>query len=292
MRILRTLANLARPSGHTSSGPKAIQVANRVEGNPKHLEKSQNQVRGRGGNIAYESYRREWILWPNPAKRYIGGIGRTLMKLDDGYSWGNPHGLVLPEDTSRQEIPNNVSRAEREEIAPGSGPLTEKRQHNRMAVPPAMESHVEGRRPRSLLVGYAAGAYDLFHIGHLNILRQARQRCDYLIAGVVSDEMLRANKGIEPFIPEDERLAIVQSIEFVDEAILEDLPDKLETWKILKFNVFFKGDDWRGTAKGQDLEERFGKVGVDVEYLPYTLHTSSTKLRMALDNFERIARSQ
>ncbi|MFJ2617878.1 adenylyltransferase/cytidyltransferase family protein [Glutamicibacter sp. NPDC087344] len=140
-------------------------------------------------------------------------------------------------------------------------------------------------------VGYAAGAYDLFHIGHLNILRQAKQHCDYLIAGVVSDAMCEQVKGIKPFIPEEERLSIVQSLRFVDEAILETLPDKLDTWRDLRFTVFFKGDDWRGTPKGLDLEQRFHEHGVDVEYLPYTLHTSSTKLRLALENFESIAKA-
>lgn len=142
-----------------------------------------------------------------------------------------------------------------------------------------------------LSIGYAAGAYDLFHIGHLNILRLAKQRCDYLIAGVVSDEMCEYSKGIRPVIPERERLEIVRSIGFVDEAVLETLPDKLDTWRKIGFTVFFKGDDWRGTPRGLDLEERFRQVGVSVEYFPYTLHTSSTKLRLALENLDRISRS-
>lgn len=142
-----------------------------------------------------------------------------------------------------------------------------------------------------LSIGYAAGAYDLFHIGHLNILRLAKQRCDYLIAGVVSDEMCEYSKGVRPVIPERERLEIVRSIGFVDEAVLETLPDKLDTWRKIGFTVFFKGDDWRGTPRGLDLEERFRQVGVSVEYFPYTLHTSSTKLRLALENLDRISRS-
>ncbi|MDQ0092657.1 adenylyltransferase/cytidyltransferase family protein [Paeniglutamicibacter psychrophenolicus] len=142
-----------------------------------------------------------------------------------------------------------------------------------------------------LSIGYAAGAYDLFHIGHLNILRLAKQRCDYLIAGVVSDEMCEYSKGIRPVIPERERLEIVRNIGFVDEAVLETLPDKLDTWREIGFTVFFKGDDWRGTPRGLDLEERFRQVGVSVEYFPYTLHTSSTKLRLALENLDRISRS-
>lgn len=139
-------------------------------------------------------------------------------------------------------------------------------------------------RPRqNLRVGYAAGAFDLFHIGHLNILKHARGRCDFLIAGVVSDEMLKLTKGTYPIVPLAERLEIVRNISFVDEAVAEVVEDKLETWRQLRFDVFFKGDDWRGTERGQLLERRFGEVGVDVVYFPYTAHTSSTILRRALE---------
>lgn len=131
-------------------------------------------------------------------------------------------------------------------------------------------------------VGYAPGVYDLFHIGHLNILRRARERCDHLIAGVVSDEMAELAKGRTPVIPTAERVAIVQHIDFVDEAIVETLPRKLDTWREHPFDVIFKGEDWRGTAKGDRLERDFARVGVDVCYLPYTIHTSSTLLREAL----------
>jgi glycerol-3-phosphate cytidylyltransferase len=132
-------------------------------------------------------------------------------------------------------------------------------------------------------VGYAPGVYDLFHIGHLNILRMARQRCDFLIAGVVSDEMALAAKGRPPVIPLAERLEIVEHITFVDAVHAETVPDKLETWRGLGFTTFFKGDDWRGTPKGIELERRFGDVGVSVVYLPYTVQTSSTMLRSALE---------
>lgn len=132
-------------------------------------------------------------------------------------------------------------------------------------------------------VGYAAGAYDLFHIGHLNILKHARNACDHLIAGVVSDEMLVAAKGRAPVIPLAERLEIVRSVRYVDEAVAEVLPDKLDTWRELRFDVFFKGDDWRGTEKGLRLEREFAEVGVEVVYFPYTVTTSSTALRRTLD---------
>lgn len=134
-----------------------------------------------------------------------------------------------------------------------------------------------------MIVGYAAGAFDLFHVGHLNILRQAKSGCDFLIAGVVSDERLERTKGSLPVIPASERLEIVSSIQYVDKAVIEDKPNRLDTWAEVGFDVFFKGDDWKDTAKGRELEKMFSTVGVRVEYFPYTMHTSSTKLRVALD---------
>ncbi|MGP5056286.1 adenylyltransferase/cytidyltransferase family protein [Brachybacterium paraconglomeratum] len=131
-------------------------------------------------------------------------------------------------------------------------------------------------------IGYAAGAFDLFHVGHLNLLRNARKRCDLLVAGVVSDEMLRSVKGIEPVIPTDERAEIVRNLRCVDRVHVETTPSKLDAWHAVGFTHFFKGDDWRGTPKGLVLEEQFAEVGVQIEYLPYTMHTSSTALRRAL----------
>ena len=131
-------------------------------------------------------------------------------------------------------------------------------------------------------IGYAPGVYDLFHIGHLNILKHAKTHCDVLIAGVVSDEMSQLTKGKSPVVPLAERLEIVRSIKFVDEAVAEVVPDKLDTWRSVGFDVIFKGDDWRGTAKGRKLEADFATVGVEVVYFPYTMHTSSSLLRRFL----------
>lgn len=139
----------------------------------------------------------------------------------------------------------------------------------------------------SLKVGYAAGAYDLFHIGHLNLLKHARGQCDYLIAGVVDDDLVELAKGKRPVIPLAERLEIVGSIKFVDEARAEVLQDKIDTWREVGFHVFFKGDDWKGTPQGMNLERRFGEVGVEVVYFPYSLQTSSSLLRRALDALTR-----
>ena len=132
-------------------------------------------------------------------------------------------------------------------------------------------------------VGYAPGVFDLFHIGHLNILRNSKDLCDYLIAGVVSDEVAARSKGIQPIVPTDERLEIVRGIRYVDEAVVEDVTHKLEMWERLRFNVIIKGDDWKGTDKGDKLESDFAEVGVEVAYLPYTKRTSSTMLRRILE---------
>jgi len=138
----------------------------------------------------------------------------------------------------------------------------------------------------STVIGYAPGAYDLFHIGHLNLLHAARAQCDHLIAGVVSDEVLLLTKGRAPIVPLAERMEIVRNLRIVDEVHAEVVPEKLDTWRAVRFDVIFKGDDWRGTEKGRRLERDFASVGVEVRYFPYTQHTSSTILRRALSALE------
>jgi glycerol-3-phosphate cytidylyltransferase len=134
----------------------------------------------------------------------------------------------------------------------------------------------------SPLVGYVPGVYDLFHIGHLNALRQARELCDVLVAGVVSDEVCEQVKGLRPFVPLEERIAIVDAIGMVDASYAELTTDKLDAWREVGFHRVFKGDDWRDTARGRELELRVGSVGAEVVYFPYTAHTSSTQLRRAI----------
>ncbi len=133
-------------------------------------------------------------------------------------------------------------------------------------------------------IGYAPGAFDMFHVGHLNILRHAKSHCDFLVAGVVADEVLVQTKGRAPVVPLAERLEIVRSINLVDEVYAERTADKLDSWREVGFTHIFKGDDWRGTAKGDKLESDFAAVGVEVVYFPYTMHTSSTLLRRKLGN--------
>ncbi|GAA2164277.1 adenylyltransferase/cytidyltransferase family protein [Pedococcus bigeumensis] len=133
--------------------------------------------------------------------------------------------------------------------------------------------------------GYVPGVFDLFHIGHLNILRSAREQCDWLIAGVVTDENAYRAKSKMPVIPLAERVSILEHITLVDEVIVEHQPSKLDVWRDHPFDVIFKGDDWRGTPKGERLERDLATVGVEVAYFPYTMHTSSTLLRAALEQF-------
>ena len=132
------------------------------------------------------------------------------------------------------------------------------------------------------VIGYCPGVYDMFHVGHLNILRRAKLGCDYLIAGVVTDEVVEAVKGQRPVVPLSERIEIVQNIKFVDDAVPDWSIEKIDIWHEIQFDVIFKGDDWRGTPKGRRLEDSFAAVGVSVVYFPYTPNTSSTLLRQLI----------
>ncbi|MGD7707092.1 adenylyltransferase/cytidyltransferase family protein [Microlunatus sp. Y2014] len=127
--------------------------------------------------------------------------------------------------------------------------------------------------------GYVPGAWDMFHIGHLNLLLRARESCDHLIVGVVTDDVLIKVKGQPPVVPLAERLAVVAASDLVDDVVVDHGGNKADVWRSTPFDVLFKGDDWRGTAKGDQLERDMAEVGVRVHYFPYTAHTSSTSLR-------------
>lgn len=133
------------------------------------------------------------------------------------------------------------------------------------------------------IVGYVPGAFDMFHIGHLNILKRSRERCTTLVAGVVTDEACIDMKGYRPIVPFDERIEVVSAMRLVDLAVADHSADKREAWSARNFDVLFKGSDWLDTDKGRLLEEQMAEVGVRVEYLPYTAHTSSTMLRQTLE---------
>lgn len=138
---------------------------------------------------------------------------------------------------------------------------------------------------RSKVIGYTTGVFDLFHIGHLNILKKAKENCDYLIVGVTTDSLVQKRKNKTPIIPFQERIEIISSIKYVDEVISQAHMDKFKVWESIRFNKMFVGDDWKGTDKWNKYEKEFGSVGVDIVYFPYTKTTSSTLLRSVLKKF-------
>ncbi len=131
-------------------------------------------------------------------------------------------------------------------------------------------------------IGYTTGVFDLFHIGHLNVLKRAKLECDYLIVGVTSDELSLSAKGKRPIIPFSERMEIVEAMKFVDEVVPQTNYDKMEAWNNLKFDKMFVGDDWKGSEKWTQIEKDFNRFGVEILYFPYTNHTSSSILRDVL----------
>lgn len=135
----------------------------------------------------------------------------------------------------------------------------------------------------SKVIGYTTGVYDLFHIGHLNILRRAKEQCDYLIVGVTTDELSQAKKGKRPVIPYEERSEIVGALKFVDLVVPQISYDKEQAWKEYRFHKMFVGDDWKGSEKWNQLEKDFSDLGVEIVYFPYTKHTSSTFMRSVLE---------
>ena len=127
-------------------------------------------------------------------------------------------------------------------------------------------------------IGYTTGVFDLFHIGHLNILRRAKEQCEYLIVGVSTDEVVRSYKNKSPVIPFEERIAIVSELKCVDRVVPQTSMNKLEAWKELKFDVLFHGSDWKNSDMYNKLTAEFAEVGVDVVFLPHTEGVSSTML--------------
>ena len=130
-------------------------------------------------------------------------------------------------------------------------------------------------------VGYTTGVFDMFHIGHLNILEKAKNMCNELIVGVSSDELV-SYKHKKAIIPFEERIKIVESILYVDKVVGQYSMDKMEAWQKYQFDAMFVGSDWKGTEKWLELERQFLAIGVEIKYFDYTVGTSSTQLRKAL----------
>ena len=134
-----------------------------------------------------------------------------------------------------------------------------------------------------MIIGYTTGVFDLFHIGHLIMLKNAKSLCDKLIVGVTVDELV-AYKNKKAVIPFEERIEIVRNIKFVDAAIPQYTMDKFDAWEKLKFDIMFVGDDWYGSKKWKEYEKQFNDVGVKIIYFPYTKGTSSTLINETLIN--------
>ena len=127
-------------------------------------------------------------------------------------------------------------------------------------------------------IGYTTGVYDMFHIGHLNLLKRAKEKCDYLIVGVSTDEVVKEYKHKTPVIPFTERIAIVEAIRYVDKAVPQKSMDKMIAWECLHFDVIFHGDDWKGSDMYNEIEQKLKTVGCDMCFLPHTAGISSTDI--------------
>ncbi|MBT2616200.1 MULTISPECIES: adenylyltransferase/cytidyltransferase family protein [Bacillaceae] len=125
-------------------------------------------------------------------------------------------------------------------------------------------------------IGYTTGVFDLFHVGHLNILKKAKENCEYLIVGVSTDELVMEYKNKQPVIPHNERMEIVAGIKYVDKVVSQTNRDKFTAWENLQFNRMFVGDDWKGDPLFNEVEIKFKQVGVDIIYFPYTKGVSTS----------------
>lgn len=136
-------------------------------------------------------------------------------------------------------------------------------------------------------IGYTTGVFDMFHIGHLNILKRAKEQCEYLIVGVSTDELVKTYKNKTPIIPYEERKLIVEAIKYVDQVVPQTSMDKIEAWNNLRYNAIFHGDDWKGSNLYNDIEVKLKDVGCDMVFLPHTDGTSSTILTQTLQKLLR-----
>lgn len=127
-------------------------------------------------------------------------------------------------------------------------------------------------------IGYTTGVFDMFHVGHLAILRRAKEQCDYLIVGVSSDELVEEYKKKTPVICLEDRMEIVGAIRYVDQVVVQENMDKYTAWEKYHYNVLFHGDDWKNTDMYKKVEKKLSNVGVDVVFLPHTPGVSTTIL--------------
>lgn len=133
------------------------------------------------------------------------------------------------------------------------------------------------------VVGYTTGVFDMFHIGHLNILRNAKKQCDYLIVGVSTDELVESYKNHRPIISFEQRKEIVEAIRYVDKVVPQTSLSKLDAWKEHKFDVMFHGDDWKNSPMYKEIERELAAVNCKVVFIPHTDGISSTQIREQLE---------
>lgn len=134
-------------------------------------------------------------------------------------------------------------------------------------------------------IGFTAGTFDMFHIGHLNLIKNARARCDYLIVGVNSDQLVREYKGKSAIVPLEERMEIIRALRFADEVIRVDSLDKKVSWNQKHYDILFIGDDWKGNPRWEATAEEMRQYGVETIFLPHTKGTNSTMLREKLKDY-------
>jgi cytidyltransferase-related domain len=131
-------------------------------------------------------------------------------------------------------------------------------------------------------IGYTSGVFDMFHVGHLNIIKKAKEQCEYLIVGVSTDELVMEYKSKSPIINYEDRKIIVESLKYVDKVVPQIHRDKIKTYDELRFDVMFVGDDWKGSETFENVDKYMRQFGACVEYIPYTKDISSTILKDVL----------
>ena len=136
-----------------------------------------------------------------------------------------------------------------------------------------------------MIIGYTQGTYDMFHIGHLNLIKNAKKHCDYLIVGVNSDALVEMYKNKKTIIPIEERVAIIEELKSVDKVIICDTLNKTSIAKEMNINKIFIGDDWKGNPRWEKTKQEMAEIGVEVVFLPHTDGTSSTMLREKLSDY-------
>lgn len=134
-----------------------------------------------------------------------------------------------------------------------------------------------------MIIGYTTGVYDMFHIGHLNILKRAKELCDYLIVGVSTDDLVKKEKNKIPIIPFEDRCKIVEAIKYVDKVVPQINKNKYEAWEKYHFHKMFVGSDWKNSTAWLQYEKEFNPLGVEIIYLQHTDGISSSILRNKLD---------